>query len=54
MPTLLALIVASTGSFVFHKIHLPFGSIVQFFLDTVLWLILFIMTKRFLIDLRPK
>jgi hypothetical protein len=52
MPTLLAMIVASTGSYVFHKIHLPI--IIQTLLDMVVWLVLFIWIKRLLINLKPK
>jgi len=52
MPTLLAMVAASTGSYVFHKIHLPI--IMQALLDLVVWLVLFIMIKRLLINLRPK
>jgi len=54
MPSFLAVVTASIVGFVFSRLDLPFiGSGVHAFLDLVVWILSFILMKRFITSIRP-
>lgn len=51
MPTILAMLLASTTSFIISRLPLPIW--IEFILASLVWLAVFIITKKLLRDLRP-
>lgn len=51
MPTVLALLLASCASFLVSRLALPSWGI--FIIATVVWLVVFIYVKKFLLSIRP-